>query len=169
MRIGLDTAHLRPPSRPPLPDEVGAVAPQRDKLRTAATFIALSWFALRGYPTAVPIEPQEYDLLATFAGGIQRVQVKSGTHQVANGRWQVGISRRPYVLDKTAAKIPYDPDSLDYFFVVDGAGSLYLIPSRVVAGRLTIYADHYSLYRVGDASSLLTWTEGERSRADMPA
>lgn len=63
-------------------------------------------------------------------------------------------------LDKSAGREPYDPDSLDYFFVVVGTGQLYLIPSRVLAGRLSIYADSYSKYLVGDASSLLTWGKG---------
>lgn len=67
----------------------------------------------------------------------------------------VGLGRRPYVMDKTAGKIPYDPDSVDYFLVIDGEGTIYVIPSHVVAGRTTIQLDSYAEYRVGDASSLL--------------
>lgn len=124
-------------------------------LRVAATSIASAWFALRGFPTAVPLEPQEYDLLVTLPEGISRIQVKSSTCQVANGRWQVRIGRRPYTLDNAAGRTPYDPDSLDYFFVVVGDGRLFLIPSAVLAGRMSMYADSYSMYRVGDVSSLL--------------
>lgn len=44
---------------------------------------------------------------------------------------------------------------MDYFFIVDGAGALYLIPSSVLGGRTRINVGAYAAYRVGDASSLL--------------
>ena len=113
------------------------------------------WFMLRGSAVSVPVEPQEYDLLVTAPGGIERVQVKSTTNRGSDGKWSVGVGRRPYSLDKTAGKAPYDPDSLDCFFIVDGHGGLYLIPSRCLAGRTSITLDAYAPYRVGDASSLL--------------
>ncbi|HEX6196945.1 MAG TPA: hypothetical protein VFZ37_13615 [Jiangellaceae bacterium] len=50
---------------------------------------------------------------------------------------------------------PYGPDVVDYFFIVDGAGALYLIPSSVLGGRTRINVGAYAAYRVGDASSLL--------------
>jgi hypothetical protein len=103
----------------------------------------------------LPIEPQEYDLLVTTRTGIQRVQVKTCAARDSKGRWQVGVGRRPYVLDKSAGKMPYDPDSLDLFFVVLGNGSIYVIPSSVLAGRVGIDAETYARYRVGDASSLM--------------
>jgi hypothetical protein len=57
------------------------------------------------------------------------------------------VGRRPYSLDKTAGVALYDPDSLDYFLVIDGDGAIYLLPSRVVAGRARIYIRGYSEYR----------------------
>jgi hypothetical protein len=81
------------------------------------------------------------------------VQVKSSTCQARTGAWEVGVGRRPYVLDKSAGKVPYDPDLIDFFFIIDGVGRIYLIPSRVLAVR--VYVDTYAGYRVGDASSLL--------------
>lgn len=154
-RLGLDYAHLAA-AEPTAAD--GAVAGSPDKLealRVAAPSIAMAWFALRGCPVSLPVEPQVYDLLVMAEEGIQRVQVKSCTRPDAKGRWQVGVGRRPYVLDKSARKVPYDPDSLDQFFVVLGDGSLFLIPIAAVAGRTQIYAHNYLSYRVGDASSLL--------------
>lgn len=159
-RLDLDVSHLRQPSKPILASEIRAAVPRQDQLRSAATYIAMSWFALRGFPIAFPLEPREYDLLASFSGKVQRIQVKSGTYRSSNGHWQVGVGRRPYALDRSAGKEPYDPDSIDYFFVVSGNGCLYLIPSRVLAGRLSIYADSYAQYQVGDASSLLPWDGG---------
>jgi hypothetical protein len=66
----------------------------------------------------------------------------------------VRVGRRPYVLDKSASKIPYDPDDVDYFFLIDGDGALYFIPSAALAGKTTVNVGAYSQYRVGDASSL---------------
>jgi hypothetical protein len=51
--------------------------------------------------------------------------------------------------------MPYDPDSLDLFFIVLGDGSIFVIPGSVLAGRVGIDAETYSPYRVGDASSLM--------------
>jgi hypothetical protein len=96
-----------------------------------------------------PAEP------VTMQAGIQRVQVKSTTSRMREGRWQVGIGRRPYSLDKTAGKAPYDPDTIDLFFIVDGDGALYLIPSKVLAGRVGVITDVYAAYNVGDGSGLL--------------
>ena len=87
--------------------------------------------------------------------GVQRVQVKSSARPDAKGHWGVEIGRRPYVLDKSASKMPYDPDDIDLFFIVLGDGSVYVIPSSVLAGRIRIYAETYAPYRVGDASGLL--------------
>lgn len=124
-------------------------------LRVAAPLIAGAWFAVRGMKVAVPTEPEVYDLLVTMPTGIQRIQVKSSTQRAASGSWQVEVGRRPYVLDKTATKIPYDPDAIDQFFIVDSAGRIFLIPSKVIAGKVSITLDTYAPYLVGDASSLL--------------
>jgi hypothetical protein len=115
---------------------------------------------------ALPIEPQTSDLLVTTSKGIQRVQVKSSSAPSGKGYWQVGIGRRPYVLDKTASRMPYDPEDIDLFFIVLGDGSIYIIPSSVLAGRVGISPKNYAEYRVGDASSLLR--DGAAGDADTP-
>jgi len=155
VRLRLDTQHLQPAPVDDLSEDLFAGAAQTSLLRSAAGAIATAWFTLRGMPVAVPAEPQVYDLLVTTPEGIQRVQVKSTTSKTKSGSWQVGIGRRPYSLDKTAGKAPYDPDTIDSFFIVDGVGRIYLIPSKVLAGRVGIYIDSYASYCVGDASSLL--------------
>jgi hypothetical protein len=155
VRLGLEVSHLAAAVREELPGDVLATPPDPARLRAAAPSIAMVWFGLRGWAVALPIEPQEYDLLVTMPGGIQRVQVKSTTSRTGGSGWQVGVGRRPYTLDKTAGKAPYDPDTVDLFFIVDGAGGIYLIPSSVLGGRIGITLGSYSSYLVGDASSLL--------------
>jgi hypothetical protein len=166
VRLGLDCTHLKSPHTVASPVEVFDEPIRPEMLRYSAAALAMAWFTLRGCPVALPIEPQEYDLLVTTSKGIQRVQVKSCASRTAKGYWQVGIGRRPYVLDKSASKMPYDPDSIDLFFVVLGDGSIYVIPSPVLAGRVGISAENYLPYRVGDASSLLR--SGAPADADAP-
>jgi PD-(D/E)XK endonuclease len=163
-RLGLDVSHLTGARYAGPSIDLYATAPHPKMLRAAAASIATAWFLLRGYPTATPTEPQAYDLLVTFPDGMKRVQVKSTTFRLPSGRWQVKVGRRPYSLDKTAGRAPYDPDALDFFFVVDGAGGLYLVPSRVLAGRLEITIDHYPEYRVGDAARHPTAASVKRLR-----
>lgn len=152
IRLGLDTTHLRrAPPEPPLslgPADLG-------NLRDAAPAIAATWFALRGCPVAVPLEPQEYDLLVTFPTGVQRVQVKTTTYRGTDGKWQVGIGRHPYSFEKDAGKVAYDPDSIDAFVIVRGDGLLYLIPMAAVAGKVGLILDAYDQYVVGSAESLV--------------
>ncbi|MEU4287147.1 group I intron-associated PD-(D/E)XK endonuclease [Kribbella sp. NPDC026596] len=164
-RLGLDCTHLKTPQAPPAAGEVFEQPFQPEMLRYAASAVAMAWFSLRGCAVALPIEPQEYDLLVTTDKGIQRVQVKTCGSRNGKGRWHVGVGRRPYVLDKSAGKMPYDPDSLDLFFILLGDGSIYLIPSAVLAGRVAIDAENYAPYRIGDASSLL---RGASTSAQAP-
>jgi PD-(D/E)XK endonuclease len=154
IRLRLDTSHLQAATPEPALDP-GMTQVELSMLSAAAGSIAMAWFTLRGMSVAVPAEPEVYDLLVTIDGRIQRVQVKSTTCQTKTGRWEVGVGRRPYVLDKSAGKTPYDPELIDYFFVVAGDGRLFLIPSLVLAGRVRVYVDTYARYLVGDAASLL--------------
>ncbi|GAA1584267.1 hypothetical protein GCM10009804_45740 [Kribbella hippodromi] len=166
VRLGLDCTHLKSPPAQADPDQVFDEPVRPEMLRYSAAALAMAWFTLRGCAVALPIEPQEYDLLVTTSRGIQRVQVKSCASRNARGYWHVGIGRRPYVLDKSASKMPYDPESIDLFFIVLGDGSIYVIPSGVLAGRVGISAESYAPYRVGDASSLLR--SGASAGADAP-
>jgi hypothetical protein len=155
VRLGLDFTHLKLPREAVSQDDVFNESARLDALRYAASSVAMAWFTLRGCTVALPIEPQEYDLLVTTAKGVQRVQVKTCAARNGKGYWGVGIGRRPYTLDKTAGKMPYDPDTIDLFFILLGDGSIYVIPSAVLAGKVGISAESYLPYRVGDASSLL--------------
>jgi hypothetical protein len=47
------------------------------------------------------------------------------------------------------------PDLIDYFFIVDGDLNMYLIPSRVIAGRVALLLRTYKAYIAGNASGLL--------------
>ena len=152
MRLGLDLMHLEnSTANAPGPADV---KPNLRYLRDAATSIAASWFSLCGFSVAIPTEPTVYDLLVVMPEGIKRVQVKTTTCYSKDG-WTVVVSRRPYSVGNRERRIPYDPESIDWFFIVDGDLTIYIIPSRVIAGRVAILLHTYTKYIVGSAAGLM--------------
>jgi PD-(D/E)XK endonuclease len=148
IRLGLDLSRLERTSVP------ADRRPDLRNLRQAATSLAACWFSLCGFNTAIPVEPAVYDLLISSPDGIKRVQVKTTTHKSKNG-WMIQVGRRPYSARNNARLVPYDPDLIDLFFIVDGDLSLYLIPSQVIAGRVMILLRTYPQYIVGNAAGLM--------------
>ena len=153
VRPGLDLAHLE--------NHVGnskgpaEAKPDLKSLRNAATSIAASWFALCGFTAAIPVEPTVYDLLVSMPNAIKRVQVKTTTHYSRDG-WMAGVGRRPYSVGNRERLVPYDPELIDLFFIMDGDLTMYLIPARVIAGRVAILLRTYTKYVVGNAAGLMT-------------
>jgi hypothetical protein len=161
IRLGLDTDHLnavshagRQPSEavPPL----CSLPVERKYLRTAAPVTAAAWFMVRGCTVSFPAEPAVYDLLVDTPEGLMRVQVKSTTSKRKNGEgWAVGVGHHPDTHSKRGRVLAYSPDEIDLFFVMDGDMTMYLIPSRAIAGRVTLLLRTYRKYRVGNAHALL--------------
>jgi hypothetical protein len=159
VRLGLDTRHLNGLShvgRSPgeAPAGVSELPAQLKYLRVAAETLAATWFTLRGCAVAFPLESTQYDLLADTPEGIRRVQVKTTTFGHKNG-WQVGVGHHPDTHSKKGRRLAYDPDQIDLFFIVDGDMTMYLIPSRAIAGRVGILLRTYANYIVGNARGLL--------------
>jgi hypothetical protein len=102
--------------------------PELRYLRDAATSLAASWFTLCGFSVAIPIEPTVYDLLVVMPEGIKRVQVKTTTCYSKDG-WTVVVGRRSL--------------------------TIYIIPSRIIAGRVGILLHTYTKYIVGSAAGLM--------------
>jgi len=124
-------------------------------LRVAAPAAAAAWFALRGCAVSFPAEPTVYDLLVEAPAGISRVQVKTTTFATKEG-WTVGVGRHPDThAKKTGRRVAYDPDVIDLFFIIDGDLTMYLIPSRAIAGRVGLTLRTYRKYVVGNAAGLL--------------
>jgi hypothetical protein len=151
VRLGLDLRRLE---NTVTTKEPADHSPDLKHLRQAATSLAACWFSLCGFEAAIPLEPAVYDLLVSRPDGIKRVQVKTTTHNTKSG-WVIQVGRRPYSLGKNARLVPYDPDLIDLFFVVDGDMSMYLIPSQIIAGRVAVLLRAYSRYIVGQAAGLM--------------
>ena len=64
----------------------------------------------------------------------------------------VVVGRRPYSAGNRERLVPYDPELIDLFFIMDGDLTMYLIPSRVIAGRVGILLRTYEKYTVGNAA-----------------
>jgi hypothetical protein len=150
-RLGLDLARFEgagtaAPGRP-------VFKPDTKHLRDAGTAIAATWFLLCGYNASIPMEPTVYDLLVSMPDGIKRVQVKTTTYY--NKGRDVQVGRRPYSVGNRARLMPYDPDLVDFFFILDGELTMYVIPSRLIAGRVHILLSNYSECMVGSAAFLM--------------
>ena len=171
IRLGLDTAHLNRlshrgpgPSQPP--PEMAELQADLKLLRVAGPAIAAGWFAMRGCPVSFPIEPTVYDLLADGPTGTSRVQVKTTTTSTKDG-WTATVGHHP---DTHARKglehrlVAYDPEFIDLFFIIDGDMTMYLIPSRALAGRVRVLMRTYKKYIVGNAAGLLG-ASGDAARA----
>ena len=156
IRLGLDCGHLtiRSPVAPPERKRL-APDPELLNLRTAGTAMAAAWFAWCGCPISLPIEPTIFDLLVAMPTGIKRVQVKTTTASREYG-WEVTVGRRLYSPKDFGSRAPYDPDDIDYFFIVDGDMNLYLIPGLVIAGRVRVLLSRYKHFIVGTAVGLMT-------------
>lgn len=165
IRLGLDFGHLE--ADVPALDAPSPLQPGLKHLREAGASIAAAWFSLCGSSVLFPIEPAIYDLVVSIEDKFSRVQVKTTTHYSKNG-WLITVGRRPYSIHKDAPLIPYDPDVIDYFFMLDGDLNMYLIPSRVIAGRVGILLRTYSKYIVGNASGLLGAGDGQVFGATSP-
>jgi len=154
VRLGLDLGHLRArePAEPPA--EISHLKVNLKYLRVAGPTMAATWFAVRGCAVSFPAEPTVYDLLAEAPDGIKRVQVKTSTSLTKDG-WMVTVGRHPNARAQRGRLAAYDPESIDLFFIVDGDFAMYLIPSRVLAGRVRVLIRTYSKYTVGNARGLL--------------
>lgn len=151
-RLGLNISHLELP--PPIPAAAQPIRPEPANLRSAAPAMAAAWFALRGCIASFPVEPATFDLLTSMPDGVKRVQVKTTTRRSGNS-WLVSVGRRPNSTGNRAPLVPYDPDEIDLFFIVDGDLKMYLIPSRDIAGRTSILVRAYQQYIVGNVTEMM--------------
>ena len=138
VRLGLDTAHLNPPKKPPAAD---LMHPEPVNLPRAGSLMAAAWFELCGYAVSWPLEPCRYDLLVSMGADAKRIQVKTTT--VKQGKsWTVWIS------NTGKQRGTYDPDEVDYFFAIDGDFDYYLIPVGAVGGYMAIQLSAYQQYKL---------------------
>jgi PD-(D/E)XK endonuclease len=114
----------------------------------------MGWFSLRGWVCSLPSEPCAYDLIVDIGGVLKRVQVKSFTRRDGEGRpW--GKIAHSHLRDTAVPSIPYSPDEVDLFFIIDGDLEVYVIPLDATTGRVSISLHMFSECRVGSAAGLM--------------
>lgn len=137
-RLGIDFQHF---NEPRVPCGAPELRFDPDELPRAGGLMAATWLTLCGYDVSWPLEPCRYDLLAVRDGQVLRIQVKT-TRYHSDGSWRVALSTGG------RNRGTYDPEDIDYFFVVDADFDLYLIPVAAVAGLSTIHLSAYERFRI---------------------
>jgi hypothetical protein len=112
VRLGLDFSHFSHRSATSRA-EVPVMNPDNSNLPRAGGLLAATWFTLCGYEVSWPLEPCRYDLVVCDAQRALRVQVKTTRHH-PHGGWVAGL------LSGGRQRGTYDPDDIDYFFVING-------------------------------------------------
>jgi PD-(D/E)XK endonuclease len=162
IRLGLDVKHLI--FGPTEASDSSSFQLDPIRLRDAATPLAAAWFMMRGCTVSFPMEQAVYDLLVHSNEQMLRIQVKTTTASAGIGT--VNVARRPYSAQNLGPRMPYDARVIDYFFIVDGDHNIYLIPSRVIAGRVGLGLRTYRKYIVGNAVGLLGPSPSPSADAD---
>lgn len=133
-RLGL-VAKFEKPERSSASDRFGRTDTRI--VGQTSQFIAAAWFSQRGHRVALASEGAPYDLLVEQPGPtFDRVQVKTGGGTAGYGGKRTASLQRHVTWKRGASRmmVPYDPQELDYFFIVTPE-ALYLIPVSQVAGQ----------------------------------
>jgi hypothetical protein len=112
--------------------------------------IAIAWFAQNGYHVAIPLtDSQDYDLVVEVNGKFRSVQVRTTYFKNPQGNYVVNLRVLGGNRSGTGKVKFFDPQKVDYLFVVTDSGEKYLFPSKLLEVRsaLTLYAK-YALYKV---------------------
>jgi hypothetical protein len=131
VQLGIDYSHIERRQKVPKGEVPFTAPPLAEHLRWAAPTLAAGWFAHKGYRASFPAEPCPYDLVVDAEGSLYRVQVKTATaRDRKSGIWSCRLAQNP----KYRKTVVYDPDDVDFFFIIDGDMTYYLVPGEEVAG-----------------------------------
>ena len=80
----------------------------------------------------------DVDLVAEFNGRLVRIQVKTSTVRIDNGRYQVTLATRGGNRSWSGEVKRFSPSRCDYLFVLVSDGRQWFIPSEAVGGGTAI-------------------------------
>lgn len=99
---------------------------------------AMEWLASKNATVWVPFTHSPHvDLMAEWADGLVRVQVKTSTYRGSkqlDDRWHVSIATNGGNRSWNGLAKQFDPARVDYLFVLVGDGRRWFIPARFVEG-----------------------------------
>jgi Holliday junction resolvase-like predicted endonuclease len=133
---------------------------------------AMEWLASRGAHIYVPVgHSPDIDLVAEIDGVVLRIEVKTATHQISSGNWDVHIATRGGNQSWNGVAKYFDRDRCDFLFVHVGDGRRWFIPSGAIDARtgLTLGGHKYSEYEVESGRPIGEALDNETSPLDLPA
>jgi hypothetical protein len=112
--------------------------------------IAIAWFVSAGYCVSIPLtDSQDYDLVVDFDDKLSRVQVKTTYYLRPNGVYEANLVVSGGNRSGTGKVKPFNPQRVDYLFVVTELNQKYLIPaSHITSKRCIVLGEKYAQYRV---------------------
>ncbi len=115
--------------------------------------IAIGYFSSHGITVCIPLtDSQDYDLVIDKDDALKKVQVKTTTMKSRNGAGYYA-ELRTCGGNKSWSGIvkKFDPNKVDYLFVLTESGDQYLIPSYLVKGQsgITVGGQLYKEFLVG--------------------
>jgi PD-(D/E)XK endonuclease len=112
--------------------------------------VAIGWFVRKGYHVSIPLtDSQDYDLVVEVDSHLCKVQVKTTYFQKYEDIYQVNL--RVFGGNRSGTgKVKYfDPERVDYLFVLTEAGDMYFIPSHDIQSRSSMnLGEQYAPYLV---------------------
>jgi hypothetical protein len=123
---------------------------------------AMEWLANKGAHIYVPVgHSPDIDLIAEVGGLVIRVEVKTATHRIRPGRWDVHISTKGGNQSWNGVTKYFDRERCDFLFVHVGDGRRWFIPSGAIDARtgMVLGGPKYSEYEVQRGQPLAAVSE----------
>ena len=114
-------------------------------------YSAIEWLWSRGYPVWYPIgHSPDVDLVTEIDGGLVRIQVKTSTVYINNGRFQVAVRTSGGNQSWTGLVKRFSSERCDWLFVLVADGRRWFIPAGVVEGTTSIVVGgpKYAAYEI---------------------
>ncbi len=121
---------------------------------------AVVWLLGIGANVFVPFgHSPDTDLVAEIDGRLARVQVKTSTVQINNGRYQVALSTKGGNRSWNGVVKRFGSARCEYLFVLVRDGRQWFIPSDAVDGSMSIVVGgpKYASFEVGRGRAIDEW------------
>lgn len=113
--------------------------------------IAIAWFISAGYDVSIPVtDSQDYDLVIGVGNAISTVQVKTSYCRASNSNnYQVNLRVLGGNRSGTGKVKLFDPQAVDYIFIVTDSNEKYFIPSADIDNKTSVtLSSKYDKYLV---------------------
>lgn len=104
---------------------------------------AIEWFLSKGYMVSLPVDQVQYDLVVESDDGLKKVQIKSTNQKSKYGVWVSEITKKEYRKEEPGKsamwkRVAYTKDDTDFFFILTGDRTAYLIPIAAIEGNCSV-------------------------------